>query len=182
MMEAVPFCVIALISWLTMLVLFRHIQGCKANSVRVEMKMWCPVTVKMFLCIRLEEKTKLRNKEIKSLFHILNINLQNPHIVIVFVLILLCLFISVNMHFWTLLEMLSAGLCWPFTVTETRAYTIMASLITAHLFFVTAFKASNAMRNNSETRNAIIISVSGLICLPLPSGPFSPAASVFLWP
>ena len=75
------------------------------------------------------------------------------------------------MHFWTLLEMLSAGLCWPFTVTETRASTIMASLITARLFFVTASKASNAMRNISETRNAIIILVRGLICLPLPSGP-----------
>lgn len=33
----------------------------------------------------------------------------------------LCLLISVNVHFWTLPEMLSAGLCWLLTVTETRA-------------------------------------------------------------
>lgn len=74
-----------------MFVLFRHISGCKANSVRVEMKMWCPVIIKMLLCFSLEDKTKLRNKEIKGLFHILNISLQKPHIVI-------CTHSSVSVH------------------------------------------------------------------------------------
>lgn len=120
-------------------------------------------------------------------FQIVSIS-KNPTLLkLIFVLFFLslCLLISVNVHFWTLLEMLSAGLCWPLTVTETRASAIMASLITAHLFSVAAFKSFHCHEKYFWNRKAIFISVRGLICPPLASEAwcaFSPAASLFLWP
>lgn len=161
---------------------FIYKSGCKSNNLRVEMKMYCPIMIKMLydrinyymLVIFGYQKTSpltmLNFCKIISKCKYQYQPPKKPHIVqtLIFIPSFLCLLISVNMHFWTLLEMLSAGLCWPFTVTETRASTIMASLIIGHLFSVAAFKASTATRNISETEKQSLSWWEAWSALPYP--------------
>lgn len=92
----------------------------------------------------------------------------------------LCL-ISVHMHFGTL----SSSLCWMFTVTRTRAFTIMALLITGH--FVCLSQHSE-LPLPQEIRNIISNLQHGErldLPSPLPSWAwwaFSPTTALFLWP
>lgn len=59
--------------------------------------------------------------------------------------------------------MLSARLCWPFTVTETRAATIMASLITGNFFPLQSFHSHEKSFCCKKTKTVFIL-VRGQIC------------------